>query len=98
MVMIVAIEALTRNLISQHDWIFPVVNGKRIGHEIDVSAVYISHGIHVLQTHGTEILEVEIGINSLESRENLHEKIRMLLEQPLIDLPLKHIEQDLNNQ
>lgn len=95
--MIVGIEALTRSLISQYDWIFPVVNGKRIGHEIDVAAVYLSHGIHVVQVHGTEILEVEIGINSLESRENLHEKIRMLLEQPLIDLPLEHTEPDLNH-
>nr|WP_321241789.1 hypothetical protein [uncultured Tolumonas sp.] len=96
--MIVDIDALTRNLISQHDWIFPVVNGKRIGHEIDVSAVYMSHGIHVLQVHGTEILEVEIGMDSLEHRENLHEKIRILLEQPLIDVPLEHVELDLDHQ
>nr|WP_321270201.1 hypothetical protein [uncultured Tolumonas sp.] len=96
--MMVGIEALTRDLISQHDWIFPVVNGKRIGHEIDVAAVYLSHGIHVLQVHGTEILEVEIGVNSLESRENLHEKIRMLLEQPLIELLHEHTEPDLDQQ
>lgn len=80
----VGIEALTRELISQHDWIFPVVNGKRIGHEIDMTSVYLLHGIKALIVHGTSILEVEIEINSVEKREMLHEKIRVLLEQPLI--------------
>ncbi len=82
--MIVGIETLTRELISQHDWIFPVVNGKRIGHEIDMASVYALHGIKALIIHGTSILEVEIEIDSVENRELLHEKIRALLEQPLI--------------
>ena len=41
----VGIESLTRELISQHDWIFPVVNGERIGREIDMASVYSLHGI-----------------------------------------------------
>lgn len=80
----VGIESLTHELISQHDWIFPVVNGERIGHEIDMASVYSLHGIKVLIVHGTSILEVEIGVNSVECREMLHEKIRALLGQPLI--------------
>ena len=47
----VGIEALTRELISQHDWIFPVVNGERIGHEIDIASVYLLHGIKALIVH-----------------------------------------------
>ena len=86
----VGIEALTRELISQHDWIFPVVNGERIGHEIDIASVYLLHGIKALIVHGTSILEVEIEINSVEKREMLHEKIRTLLEQPHIYPPHKH--------
>ena len=42
----IPIGALTRELISTHQWIFPVVNGKRIGHEMDVASIYLSHGIH----------------------------------------------------
>ncbi len=80
----IGIEGLTRELISRHDWIFPVVNGKRIGHEIDMTSVYSFHGIKALIAHGTSILEVEIEVNSVENREMLHEKIRALLEQPLI--------------
>ncbi len=49
----VGIEALTRELISTHQWIFPVVNGKRIGHEIDMASVYALHGIKALIIHGT---------------------------------------------
>ncbi len=86
----VGIESLTRELISQHDWIFPVVNGERIGHEIDMASAYSLHGIKILIAHGTDILEVEIGINSVESREMLHEKIRALLGQPLIYPSYQH--------
>lgn len=91
----VGIEALTRELISHHDWIFPVVNGKRIGHAIDMASVYLLHGIKVLIVHGTSILEVEIEIDSVENREMLHEKIRALLEQPLIYPPYQHGDQSL---
>ena len=91
----VGIESLTRELISQHDWIFPVVNGERIGREIDMASVYSLHGIKVRTVHGTNILEVEIEINSVESRERLHEKIRALLEQPLIYPPHQHSDQSL---
>ncbi len=81
----IRIGALTRELISTHDWIFPVVNGKRIGHEMDVASIYLSHGIHVQQPHCTDILEVEIEANTVESRNMLHEKILSLLEQPPIE-------------
>ena len=94
--MSVGIGALTRELISQYDWIFPVVNGERIGHEIDMASVYSLHGIKVLMTHGTDILEVEIEINSVESREMLHEKIRALLGQPLIFPQHQHSEPSLS--
>ena len=81
----VGIEALTRELISQHDWIFPVVNGKRIGHEMDVASIYLSHGIHFQQARCADILEVEIEVNTVESRDKLREKILSLLDQPLIE-------------
>jgi len=86
----VGIEVLTRELISQHDWIFPVVNGKRIGHEIDMASVYLLHGIKALIVHERNILEVEIEVDSVENREMLHEKIRALLEQPLIYPQTQH--------
>ncbi len=41
-----------------------------------MASVYSLHGIKALIVHGTGILEVEIEINSVESREMLHEKIR----------------------
>ena len=88
----VGIESLTRELISQHDWIFPVVNGERIGREIDMASVYSLHGIKVRTVHGTNILEVEIGINSVESRGILHEKIRAHPGQPLIYPSYQHID------
>jgi hypothetical protein len=79
--MSVNIDALTRELISQYDWIFPVVNGERIGHEIDLSSVFTLHGIVGLQIHGTKILEVEVESDSLEARDKLHEKIRAVFHQ-----------------
>lgn len=72
------------SLFAQHDWIFPVVNGERIGHEIDIASVYLLHGIKALIVHGTSILEVEIEINSVENREMLHEKSGLYLSNRLL--------------
>ena len=50
----IPIGALTRELISTHQWIFPVVNGKRIGHEMDVASIYLSDSAENLAVQGED--------------------------------------------